>query len=706
MPFKGVNGVVSFSNADIDADGAPDVAIIDTTNRLYVFRNERLGAYNIRQIPPQMADQNRAVAATDVNGDGFVDFVVLRQDGSIVRLSDRDYGKAWNVAEIARVSPANASSEPVDLRVADLDNNGGIDLIAGDEVLLSEGTRFFALPGKLPCKFCSAADLNQDGRIDFVGLSADGHPVQLVNHGTKKYKWQVIRTRAATVMGDQRMNSFGIGGEIEIRSGLLTQKQMIQSPALHFGLGEHSAVEFARIVWPNGIIQAEFALQPEQSVLAQQRLKGSCPFLFSWDGHRIRFLKDVGPMSAPIGAHLDANTLEPVEQTQQWFRITGDELVPRDGYYDLRLTNEYWETHYVDYYSLMAVDHPRGSHVFVDERVASPPVPLRVYVTGEPQPFAHAVDDAGHDVRSSVDALDAKYLAGFGVGQYQGLTRDHWVEVELPAGAPTTGPLYLIGDGFVHPWDETITMARSQRGNLEPDDLRIEVQGANGTWRTAQDHLGMPAGRLKTVVIDLSSMFRPGHRRKVRLRTNMEVYWDRLAWAAGLPADTTRTQSARLSRAELRHRGFSLITQAGDAAPELAHYDSVVGTGDRWRSLEGYYTRYGDVQPLLSAIDDRIVIANSGDEVRLHFDEIAPPVQGWTRDYIFVTDGWIKEGDYNFRLSKTVLPLPRHGMKHYNLPLTPLEQDELYRRFPSDWFHFHTRYVAPDRFVRALWGRR
>jgi hypothetical protein len=184
----------------------------------------------------------------------------------------------------------------------------------------------------------------------------------------------------------------------------------------------------------------------------------------------------------------------------------------------------------------------------------------------------------------------------------------------------------------------------------------------------------------------------------------MEVYWDRLAWAAGLPLDSVRTQTATLSHAELRHRGFSLITQAGPAAPELAHYESVVRTGEQWRSLEGYYTRYGDVKPLVTGIDDRIVIANSGDELRLRFDAIPARGEGWSRDYVFVSDGWIKEGDYNFRLSKTVLPLPYHGMTSYTLPLTPLEQDRVYRRYPSDWQEFHTRYVAPELFVRALWN--
>ena len=47
------------------------------------------------------------------------------------------------------------------------------------------------------------ADFNGDGRLDLAGL-VDGLPVSLISHGTKNYRWQVIRTRAANAQGDQR----------------------------------------------------------------------------------------------------------------------------------------------------------------------------------------------------------------------------------------------------------------------------------------------------------------------------------------------------------------------------------------------------------------------------------------------------------------------------------------------------------------------
>jgi hypothetical protein len=86
-----------------------------------------------------------------------------------------------------------------------------------------------------------------------------------------------------------------------------------------------------------------------------------------------------------------------------------------------------------------------------------------------------------------------------------------------------------------------------------------------------------------------------------------------------------------------------------------------------WNPTPGRYTRYGDVKPLLEAVDDLLVIMGSGDELQLRFDATHLPelAAGWKRDFLLFVDGWAKDGDANTAFSQTVEPLPFHGMPQY-----------------------------------------
>jgi Tfp pilus assembly protein PilF len=677
-PFSGPAGLSAFAIADIAGLGAPDVAMVGQDGHLSVFINDRRGQFHAGASVPGVL----AVTAGDVDRNGLLDFIVSKNDGSIARLSDGSVLAKTNVVGDAT------------LAVADFDNNGSVDLLAGNEVFLSAEHGFTRVNRVPAVAGASVMDANDDGLLDLIGLSPAGVPVALINHGTRHYKWQSLRLRAANVYGDQRINSFGLGGEIEIRTGMLTEKEVIDAPVVHFGLGDHDGTDVARILWPNGLLQVEFDLKADQTVLAAQRLKGSCPSLFAWDGRRMSFVKDTAPLATGLG--------EDIPRTEEWYKLPGNQIQPRDGYYDLRVTDELWESYYIDFYSLLVVDHPQGTEIYSDERFPLPPK-AKLYTVATPRPFRKVVDDAGHDVSEIVQNVDQNYLDTFGRGRFQGVTRDHWVELELPEDAPRSGPLYLIGDGWMHPTDASIDLAMSQGSETKEEGLRIEVPDANGRWAVARAELGFPASKMKTVVIDLTRIFKPGTPRKLRLATNMEIFWDRLAWAAGLPNEQIRSERLPLMTAELRYRGFSVVNVASPSSPEIPDYNTLEGTGSKWRAIEGYYTRYGDVGELLRNVDDRYVIMGSGDEVRLRFRAASPPPAGWVRDFVMIGDGWIKDGDYNSAYSRTVLPLPYHGMKSYTTPPGRLEDDPEYRKHPADWQLFQTRYMAPDEFRSALW---
>jgi len=714
-PFPDVSGVRQFVWVDLNGDGNPDAALIDGEGRLRVFLNERSGHFRESALPGGFKSV-RAITCADVGDSALLSLVVVQQDGAIVRIGYGQASRSWETKEIARVpgSPGLLGND-VRLHAADLDNNGGVDLLLADATaaaagqpgvviwLQNESGQFNLLKQStsLPNVF-DLADTRRSGRLDLLGLSADGSAVVSANRGIKSYHWQTIRPRARQATGDQRINSFGVGGEIEVRSGLLTQKQPITRPELHFGLGEQRSADVARIVWPNGSVRAEFGLKSDQQVVTEQRLKGSCPFLFAWNGRQMEFVKDSVPWGSAIGLGINSLGTAEVEATEEWYKIGREELQPRDGFYDLRITGELWESYYYDQLSLMTVDHPAGTEVFTDERFDVPPVKLAVTAVGPPQPIARAFDDNGQDVTGILSALDGRYLDTFGRGQYQGFTRDHFLEIDLGDKTPSTGPLWLIAKGWLHPSDSSINIAMSQGSHGAPRWLSMEVADGRGGWKVARPNLGFPAGRKKICLFDLTGVFVPGAPRRLRLRTNLEIFWDSIEWAQGLPS--TKLEITRLDPtfADLRYRGFSTIHQENSSSPEIPDYNHLSGTVQRWRDLAGYYTRFGDVRELLKSADDRYVIMNAGDELSLRFAAPPPPPAGWVRDYVIAGDGWIKDGDYNSSYSQTVLPYPYHARKVYDTPPRDLEDDWVYQHHKQDWQTYQTRYVTPTYFESAL----
>jgi Tfp pilus assembly protein PilF len=711
-PFAGVSGLTAFVWADVDGDGNPDASLIDGSGHLHVFSNLRTGQFKERPLPPGLPT-TKAIAAADVNGDGVLDLLALQADGKIIAFSDKDQGKSFETSTIAIVSDASFLNDGVRLRVADLDNNGALDLILmrgsgsgngnGALIWLGDGKGSFNLiqPQTLVRVF-DIADLNGDGQLDLLGLGVDGAAQLAVNHESKNYHWEVIRPHAKQAAGDQRINPFGVGGEIEVRSGLLVQKQPITGPQLHFGLGDQTHVDVARVVWPNGSVRAEFDLKADQDVVTEQRLKGSCPFLFAYNGKQLEFVKDAVPWGSAIGLRINTLGTAQVAATEEWYKISPNELAPHDGYYDLRFTAELWETYYYDYLNLMTVDHPVGTDVYVDERFVIPPAKLAITTVETPHPIARAIDDNGTDVTDILRDLDGKYLDSFGRGQYQGVTRDHYVEIDFGNDAPTNGPLYLIARGWMHPTDSSINVAIAQGNHEQAKALSLEVPDSKGGWTVARGNLGFPAGRKKICLFDLTNVFRPNTPHKVRLRTNLEIYWDQIQWAKGLPNAPLKITRIAPEMADLHYRGYSVIKQANPSSPELPDYNHLEGTKQRYRDLTGYYTRYGDVRELLDKVDDRYVIMNSGDEMTLRFAEQPPPAAGWVRDYVIAGDGWIKDGDYNSTFSKTVLPLPYHAKNLYVTPPGRLEDEWVYKHHPEDWEKYQTRFVSDDVFDQAL----
>lgn len=700
-PFSAPSGLHSFAWADLDHDGDPDAALLGSDGATRVFLNLQAGAFDLVDAgtPPGVL----TLTVADVNADGVVDLLTLDRVGVVRRTSVS--GGTWQTTDLATWSDGTGAGG-ARLFAADLDNNGALDLMASTQGgaaawLGTDEGDLSALAPLAGLDVFAIQDLDADGRLDLVALS-DAGLVRTRGRGERQYHWQVVRPRAQSVAGDQRINSFGVGGEVEMRAGLLTQKQVLTGTPAHFGLGERTEADVLRIVWPNGVVQAEFDRAADQAVVAEQRLKGSCPWVFAYDGTGMQFITDF-LWRSPLGLRINALDTAGVSQTEDWIRIRGDQLVPRDGAYDVRVTAELWETHYIDHVALMAVDHPAGTEVFVDERFSPRAVALGLEGVTNLRPLGRAEDEAGRDVSELVAALDGRYLATFEHGRYQGIAADHVVTFDIPA--TDQRPPLLVAQGWVYPTDSSINVAVGQGSHAGPRGLSLEALDGSGRWVVVSPDLGFPAGKSKTMLINLDVVAEAGLQgaRKVRLRTNLEVYWDRLAFADPAPEAELRTTRLGATAAVLTYRGFSETTD-GRRVPDTPHYGRLANVTQRWRDLTGLYTRFGDVGPLVQGVDDRYVIMNAGDELQLRFPVPPPPPDGWTRDFVLVGDGWNKDGDFNTGHSATVLPLPSHDNPAYEGAASAIDLagDPVFRRHAPDWQEFHTRVVTPRDYLRGL----
>jgi len=261
--------------------------------------------------------------------------------------------------------------------------------------------------------------------------------------------------------------------------------------------------------------------------------------------------------------------------------------------------------------------------------------------------------------------------------------------------------IYLFFQGWIFPTDASINFALSQSQALKVISPYLQVADKSGKWITVIENIGFPMGKDKTVVADLTGKFLSSDHR-VRIKTNMEIYWDRIFYSVGDPDVPVTMNILHAFSADLHYRGFSrTYRKGGRYGPHWFDY-SQVNTDQKYRDLTGYYTRFGDVLPLIESSDNKYIITNAGDEVTVKFSENGLPElnDGWTRDFLIHSVGWVKDGDMNTALGNIVTPLPFHGIKSY-----PPSETDTYPEDPDLQEYnqkYNTRYVSTEGFVNAI----
>jgi Tfp pilus assembly protein PilF len=709
----GPNRAVAVVATDYNNRRDIDLFVLNYGSPPVLYSNMRDGTFRdvAAEVGLTTKDRFTCVAAGDVNKDGFTDFFLGRAGGpGLFAMSDgREHLKL--------VTAPRGSEDASAAQFIDYDNDGLLDLVlfskGGMKVLRNVGNNWADVSDRAVARELSVAlaqsprgfasgDIDGDGDTDLVVRLAAGQLEVARNDGGNHNAFLRIQ------IAGKVSNRSGVGAKIEMRAGSLRQKLEVYSaspapaPAdVLFGLGKRANADAVRVLWPSGIVQAETIAKSIQAmnVTELDRKPSSCPYLFAWNGERFEFITDF------MGGGEMGYWEEPGKYNRpdpdEYVRIREDQLKPRNGRYELRVTNELEEVLYIDRLQLVAVDHPSDIEVYPNEGMIDPPRQFKLFAVGNAHPPSSAEDEHGHDVLARISRLDRTYPDDFKLLPIRGYAEQHWLTLDL--GKPEGKCTLLLLTGWTDYAFSSDNVAAYQSGlTMKPPAL--QVKDANGNWRTIIPNIGIPVGRPQTIVIELADGFFSTNR-QVRIITNMRIYWDQILVAE--PARRVPLRMTRLEpvRAELRWRGFSAEVSPDGRQPFSYDYARVSPLSP-WKVMPGRYTREGDVRELLMRTDDMFVISRPGDEISLSFDatKLAVLPRGWKRTFMLYADGFSKEMDINSASPDTATPLPFHAMKSYPYAAPQYPADRAHRRYIE---RYNTRVVvAPLPAIEAMFARK
>ena len=683
--LDGISRSTSAVFFDYDNDNDVDLYLGNDGQPGVMYSNDRQGGFIdvTRQAGLDEVGSSLAVTAGDYDGDGFMDLLVtsgarqgvalFRNTGGGAFAADESFGKltetlhAWgasfvdydNDAQLDIVTVTGPSTNGVQL----YRNRGNGTFVEAavetglDDAAVSNG------------RGITLGDYDNDGDTDVFVIDNGAPALLLRNDGGDSNRWLKM-----TTVGDGS-NRMGLSTKVLVKSGPNWQKREVaggsgylsqNSSELVFGLDQQQEAGIVYSLWPSGLGEPLSGVATNQAiVLREQGRKSSCPLLYTWNGEQFTFVTDfLG--AGFIGILVGPDTYYQPD-TDEYVRVDGSQLREKDGLYAIRITEQLEEVPYLDKVRLLVVDHPPGTEMYPNERLkmGAPFPEFQVFLTKHDRPPVSAVDGEGNDLLPALAELDRRYVS-FRLLPYQGISESHSMVLDL-GDLSQAETVLLLMDGWIEYWNsESVRQALDDGIALQAPFL--QVPDAEGNWMTVIEDLGFPAGLPKTMTVDLTGKFLSDDYR-VRIATNMEIYWDRIRVSAYGDSSLARVTTLETVRADLRWRGYPEMVLPDGKSPPVFLYDQPDESAP-WGVQAGYYTRYGETAPLLEEVDDRYVIMQHGEEIAIDFAaaDVAPLPPGWRRDFLVYVDGYVKDMWPNTAFATSVLPLPFHAMSSYPYP--------------------------------------
>ena len=632
------------------------------------------------------------MATGDVNGDLRSDLVVATAAGIEIVFGGLS----------SRASIPHGGFRVNTLALLDYDNDGWLDIMAA-----GEGLRIWRNLGRTSFRETTAEmGLDKTGIHPIVSMGAadfdaDGDPDLLLDRGEQGL--QLLRNDGGNAnrqlklhLTGRRSNASGLGARVELIAGGWRASRTVQSRPVEIGIGQHQRLDSLSVHWTDLVMNlGAVTVDPKNplEVIELDFPTGSCPYLYVWDGRRFRFVTDVLGAS-PAGLRIAEDRF--IEADTGELIDAGDEssVKPQDGHYTFQFTDELREVIYLDQVQCVVADYLPDTELCSTSKLrpGKPFAPHTLVSLKNRRPLLHATTSDNLDVTAALRETDGSVASPVKLRapQLRGLAEPFSVILDF-GPLPANRPLALSLTGWLHFGGGMANVAASHDPALPFPFPFLEVELAEGDWRPVDVICGAPAGKTKTILIDLSGKL-PQDGRRLRLATAFEIHWDRIAL---FERDENPVQAHTFApaTAHLHWRGSSQYEDQPRTAPLTPVYDRMQPVGPWLSTLSGWCTRYGDVRELVARQDDALVILNCGDEVTLTFSAglLPPKPAGTLRRFFLYSSGWDKDGDYHVERGQTVEPLPFQNM-----------DDQLYGRTPrpvidGDWWipKYNTRWVGP-----------
>ena len=462
---------------------------------------------------------------------------------------------------------------------------------------------------------------------------------------------------------------------LDVSAYTITVPDRYETPS---GDGYIMIYQFTR--WGDGVTSPTRTIDLQSStLLVANYLKiASCPSLYVWNGTNYVYRAEVsaGTGYLPYFVCFGENGTRVFGYSDPWdyIKLDRSQLQPRNGYYDMILTQKTDELFYIDAVELIVVDHSPDVDVYstMGTRKYTLEDQGKIYTVSKNPSTPISAVYGGENVLAQVSNLDGIYTTRPSDWEYQ----YQWDTLELNLGNLSDAKeIKLIVAGIViwPPSEVTAAWVAKfvNRTGEPPFPVQfMEVKDENGNWVHVPDNRQFPMFDVvpDSFVVNLTGLF-PTDDYSLRINMFFDARFDYIG------VDTTPQQNVIIR----------------EIYPVYADLTKVFET---FSTSAGNFTRYGDVTPLVLEADDKFVVGRQGDQVSLKFltTETGPVPEGMKRDYFVFVSCWFKVPGLPY-LAFVVDPLPFQDMSVFPYPPTenyPYAEDHLkYLR------EYNTREIVP-----------